>query len=87
MIEVHLSTHFRGYTGGKKSVFATGNTIDELLANLDANYPGIRFRIINEQEEIRHHIKLFKNKIQVDQISEPLSDADAVHIIGALSGG
>ncbi len=87
MIEVRLLTHFRGYTGGEISVMATGETIGGLLTDLDRQFTGLRFRIIDEQDEIRRHIKLFRNRDQVDSISAALADGDVVHIIGALSGG
>jgi len=87
VIEVRLLTHFRGYTGGEISVMATGETIGGLLTDLDRQFTGLRFRIIDEQDEIRRHIKLFRNRDQVDSISAALADGDVVHIIGALSGG
>ena len=66
---------------------ATGETIGGLLTDLDRQFTGLRFRIIDEQDEIRRHIKLFRNRDQVDSISAALADGDVVHIIGALSGG
>jgi len=87
MSNIHLSTHFRGYTQGKKTVNASGTTIDEILFDLNRQYPGIRFRIVNEQDEIRHHIKIFLNGSQAEKITDKVYPDDQVHIIGALSGG
>ena len=52
-----------------------------------ASFPGFRFRIITEQDEVREHIKLFVNQEQVRDLAAPLQPADEVDIICALSGG
>ena len=64
-----------------------GDTLADLLQNLNQKYPGIRFRIIDEQEQIRTHIKIFVNREQVQSLSLPLQKNDEVLIICALSGG
>jgi molybdopterin converting factor small subunit len=87
VITVNLSTHFRAYTNGKKTVEASGNSVNEILSDLNRKYNGIKFRIINEQDEVRHHIKIFKNSQQIDNLNISVSDKDVIHIIGALSGG
>jgi molybdopterin converting factor small subunit len=58
-----------------------------MLGDVDRRFPGFRFRIITEQDEIREHIKLFVNQEQVRDLSVSLQPADEVHIICALSGG
>ncbi|MBI3698252.1 MAG: MoaD/ThiS family protein [Acidobacteria bacterium] len=68
-------------------VEAGGMTLAELLADLDGRYPGFRFRIINEQDAIRDHIKIFVNQEQVATIRVALRSGDEVQIICALSGG
>jgi molybdopterin converting factor small subunit len=64
-----------------------GATLAELLADLDRAYPGIRFRIIDEQERIRPHIKIFVNREQARSLALPLAASDEVLVIAALSGG
>jgi sulfur-carrier protein len=86
-MKVRLSTHLRGYTNHRSEVEASGATLDEALRDLNRNYPGLRFRIIDEQDQIREHIKVFVNSRQVLAMSTPLHEADVMHIIGALSGG
>ena len=58
-----------------------------MLADLDRRYPGIRFRMIDEQDGIRRHMKIFVNQTQAGSISEPLRATDKVLIVCALSGG
>lgn len=84
---VHIPSPLRSYTKGVSKVDADGKSINELLDDLDKQYPGIKFRMIDEQDRMRQHIKIFVNKETVDSIKVPLNSKDEVHIICALSGG
>lgn len=86
-MRVFVPTPLRSYTAEKSLVEAGGATVAELSANLDRRYPGLRFRIINEQDGIREHIKIFVNQEQVGGLAAPLRSGDEVQIICALSGG
>ena len=66
---------------------ASGATLAALLTDLERQYTGIRFRIIDEQDRIRRHIRIFVNGEQARDLSKPLSAADEVVIVQALSGG
>jgi molybdopterin converting factor small subunit len=68
-------------------VEARGATLGEVLAALDHCYPGLRFRIITEQDTIRQHIRIFVNEEQAQDLAVALRPDDQVHIICALSGG
>ncbi len=85
-MKVYIPTPLRSYTKSS-TVDAKGNTIDELLTDLDKQYPGIRFRVINEQEEIREHMRIFVNKESVLDLSTPIKELDDIQILQALSGG
>ena len=86
-MKVHIPTPLRSYTGKESVVEAGGGTVGELLAEIDRRYPGFRFRIIDEQDSIREHIKIFINAQPVVGLSAPLQPGDTIHIICALSGG
>ncbi len=86
-MRVNIPSPLRSYTNNKSQVDAEGATVRELLAALDSGYPGIRFRMIDEQEGIRQHIRIFVNTHQVDDLSQSVAAGDVVHIICALSGG
>lgn len=77
----------RSYTGNRSEVEAEGSTIDEVLSDLDRRYPGIRFRMIDEQGGIRTHIRFFINYDLSQQLNAPLNPSDTLHIICAISGG
>lgn len=75
------------YTAGRREVEGKGATLEALLRDLDARHPGIRFRMIDEQERVRPHIKLFVNGTIARHLSQPLDAGDEVVIVAALSGG
>ena len=84
---VHIPSALRSYTKQKSEVAVEGQTLAEALAALDRRYPGIRFRIITEQDTIRQHIRIFVNEEQVRNLSVALQPDNQIHIICALSGG
>lgn len=85
-MKVYIPSQLHSYTG-KAEIEATGATVDEALRNLDGRYPGLRFRIIDEQDHVRDHIRIFLNSEQVFDLTTPVSPQDEVRIVGALSGG
>lgn len=85
-MKVIIPTQLRSYTQAAE-VQAQGQTLDELVRDLDRQFPGIRFRMVNEQDAIREHIRIFVNRETADNLDFPLSPNDEVRIIGALSGG
>lgn len=86
-MRVRLPSPLADYTAHRREVQAQGATLAELLADLDRDYPGIRFRIVDEQERIRPHIKIFVNREQARSLALPLGTTDEVLVIAALSGG
>ena len=85
-VEVLIASPLVSYTGADK-VEALGATLGELLDDLDARFPGIRFRMIDEQNRIRKHIRIFINGEQARDLAHDLRPADQVCIVQALSGG
>ena len=68
-------------------VQAAGATLADLLGDLDRQYPGLRFRVIDEQDRMRPHMRFFVNGRQTFDLAQELRPDDAVHIVQALSGG
>jgi sulfur-carrier protein len=85
-MKVLIPSALRSYTQGSRAV-ARGATLAELLADLDRQYDGIRFRMIDEQDHIRRHIRIFVNGAQVHDLKRPIAENDEVVIVQALSGG
>ncbi len=86
-MRVRIPSQLRSYTGGKSEVAMAGGSVAEVLENLNASYPGIRFRMIDEQDRIRQHNRIFVNKELVRDLSQALSESDDVQILCAISGG
>ncbi len=86
-MKVSIPTPLRSYTLEAPEVEAEGATIAELLVDLDRQFPGIRFRMIDEQDAIRQHVKIFINRERIAALDEPLASDDEVQILQALSGG
>lgn len=84
---VRVASPLRSYTGGVATVTADGAIVSELLADLDRRHPGMRFRMIDEQDRIRTHIRLFVNTTAVESLDMPVRPGDTLHLICALSGG
>ena len=86
-MKVMLPTPLVDYTAGERDVSGQGGTVDELLRDLDRQYPGIRFRMIDEQDRFRPHIRLFVNAELERSLKAKLSEGDSILIVAALSGG
>lgn len=86
-MKVIIPSPLHSYTGEKRSIEAAGATLAALLHDMDGQYPGIRFRIIDEQGNIRRHIKIFVNRQQVRSLDIALNANDEIVLVAALSGG
>lgn len=88
-VEVRIPTILRPYTAGAKSVSAEGSNLQAVLANLDAEYPGIADRLIDESG-LRRFINVYLNDEDVrflDGLQTPVSDGDSLTILPAVAGG
>lgn len=86
-MKVKIPSPLASYTHNAREVDAFGATLFELLADLDRRYPGIRFRMIDEQDAVRPHMRIFVNGEQVWDLHAPIGEHDDVFIVQALSGG
>ena len=85
-MKVLIPSPLHSYTRAR-AVEAGGSTLAELLAELDRLYPGLRFRMIDEQDQMRRHVRFFVNGEQVFDTALALRPTDEVQIVQALSGG
>ncbi len=85
-MKVLIPSALRSYTE-RSETEAQGSTLAALLVDLDRQYAGIRFRMVDEQDHIRRHIRIFINGKQVTDLTQPLAENDEVIIVQALSGG
>ena len=85
-MKVVIPTPLRSYTG-RREVAADGESLAAVLFDLDRQFPGIRFRVIDEQDRMRPHVRFFVNGQAASDLSRPLRPTDSVVIVPALSGG
>jgi molybdopterin synthase sulfur carrier subunit len=86
-VKVRIPSPLRSYTDQQTVVDAAGGTVGEVLADLDRQFPGVRFRLVDEQGRVRRHMKIFVNDEATRDLDDPVSEADDVTIVQALSGG
>lgn len=89
-IEVRIPTILRTYTDGAKVVEGTGDTLADLLVDLEARHPGIRARLIEDSGELRRFVNVYLNDEDVrftGGLTTKLGDGDSVTILPAVAGG
>ena len=86
-MRVLVPTQLRSYTAKRAEVDASGTTLRALLADLNSHFPGMAFRMVDEQDRIREHLRFFVNGELVRTLDHPLAATDEVQIICAISGG
>jgi hypothetical protein len=87
MITIFIPQQLRSYTSGATTATASGSTLDQALSDLDVRFPGIRFRVIDEQGRIREHMRIFVDGERVREVGASVGPKAEVHVFGALSGG
>jgi molybdopterin converting factor small subunit len=88
---VSIPTQLRSYTGGAAEVTVAVAGLEPRLADvfaaLDAAYPGIRFRMVDEAGRLRPHVQVFVDRNVERSPDAALRRGAAIMIVGALSGG
>jgi sulfur-carrier protein len=89
-IDVRIPTILRTYTGGQKAVDGAGDTINDLLNDLDAKYPGLRGRLVTEEGGLHRFVNVYVNDEDVrflGALDAKVNDGDTVTILPAVAGG
>lgn len=85
-MKVLIPSPLRSYTNASW-VQASGATLGAVLAELERQFPGIRFRMVDEQDRLRRHVRFFVNGEAVFDLGRLLAPSDELCIVQALSGG
>jgi sulfur-carrier protein len=88
-IEVRIPTILRTLTGGAKSVEGSGDTLDELIADLDARHAGLRDRLVDDSG-LRRFVNVYLNDEDVrflGGLTATVKDGDTVTVLPAVAGG
>ncbi|HWB74406.1 MAG TPA: MoaD/ThiS family protein [Nannocystaceae bacterium] len=90
MATVRIPTPLRKFTQGKEEVSVAAKNVRELIANLEAGYPGIRERICDENGAVRRFVNVFVADEDIrflDNLDTAVKDSDEVSIVPAIAGG
>ena len=89
-VSVRIPTILRTYTGGESEVSAEGGTLSDVLDNLDASYPGIKGRVLDEAGELRRFVNVYVGNDDVrflESLATPTPEGSQVSVIPAVAGG
>jgi sulfur-carrier protein len=89
-VDIRIPTILRSYTGGEKAVEAAGDTLAELINDLDTRYPGIRGRLVTDEGALHRFVNVYVNDEDVrflGALEAKVSDGDTVTILPAVAGG
>jgi molybdopterin converting factor small subunit len=87
MVKVHVASVLYEYTEDAPEVEARGGTLRAVLADLEKRHPGLRFRVVDEQDRIRQHMNVWVAGRPTRSLDAKVGPDDDVHILQALSGG
>ena len=89
-VSVRIPTILRTYTGGESEVSASGETLADVLDDLDASYVCIKGRILDESGELRRFVNVYVGNDDVrflDNLGTPTPDGAQISVIPAVAGG
>jgi sulfur-carrier protein len=86
-VTVSVGSVLLDYVGGRPRVTAHGANVSAVLDDLETRHPGLRWRVVDEQDRLRPHVALFIAGKPVRDLSARLKDGDELHLLQALSGG
>ncbi|MSQ61016.1 MAG: MoaD/ThiS family protein [Dehalococcoidia bacterium] len=88
-VEVRVTSVLQRITGGRRSVKANGDTVGEMLDDLEGAYPGLKAQVTDDGA-LRRFVNIYVNDEDIrylDALATPLKDGDVVSILPALAGG
>ena len=89
-VTVRIPTPLRQVTKGSAEVQAKGSTVDDVVADLERQFPGLRERLVDESGELRRFINIYVNEEDIrfmDGRKTTLKEGDSVSIVPAIAGG
>ena len=83
---MYIPDALRSYSGDRRTVEARGASLAALLMDLERQFPGIRFRMVDEQDAIRRHMRIFVNGEEARTLDIKLVSTDDISTVQALCG-
>lgn len=89
-VKVRIPTPLRKVTNGKDEVEANGANVKAILEDLEANFPGLKERICEDDGTLRKFVNLYLNDEDIrfgDNLDSAVKDGDEISIVPAIAGG
>ena len=86
-MKIKIASPLQSYTKGLSQIEINKPTLNEVIDELESKFPGIKFRFIDEQDQIRKHMTIFVNGVVVKDIFISLEDNAEIFIVQLISGG
>jgi sulfur-carrier protein len=89
-VTVRIPTPLRAVAKGNADVQAKGDTIEDVIGDLERQFPGLRERLVDESGELRRFINIYVNQEDIrflENKATVLKDGDEVAIVPAIAGG
>ncbi len=89
-VRVRIPTPLRKLTREAEVVEVEAATIAAAIEALQAQFPGIKERLVDESGEVRRFVNVYVNEEDIRFLQNqdsPLKDGDEVSIIPAIAGG
>jgi molybdopterin synthase sulfur carrier subunit len=90
MTTVFVPSSLRRYTAGQSKAQVSGGTINEIVDDLERQYPGVKSRLCDDSGQIKRYVNVFVNDEEIRALQgadTAVSDKDEVSIVPAMAGG
>jgi len=87
---VRIPTPLQGLTGGKKELDLAGQTVAEIISELEQQFPGVKERLLDESGELRRFVNIYVDEEDIrflNGLLTPVKDGSELSIIPAVAGG
>ena len=87
---VRIPVLLRTLTGGQEVITATGESILQIIDDIDHQYPGLKDRICESETKVRRFVNIFLNEEDIrflEDLQTPVTEKDELSIIPAIAGG
>ena len=89
-IKVRIPVQLRSLTNGSELVTASGQSVLEILDDIESQHPGVKERICESDGRVRRFVNIFVNEEDIrflQNLETPVKESDEVSIIPAIAGG
>ncbi len=89
-VTVRIPTPLRKLTANQSEIEIDGETVESLIGNMEASYPGIKDRLCDESGKVRRFINIYINEEDIrflDGTDTAVKAGDRISIVPAIAGG